>query len=339
MDPSAKKIKLDDSVKNLISSNVQDLLSQTLVTDLEFNKTVSQKLMGANPITHGKTDIGIVINEGKSDLDALGLPAGAGDAIGSILEKLAAKQSKMIVTMSSYLLLKSQQMSVGYGIRSAHLQHLNSVALYTQQISTKSAVTLMIPSAVAATLTRFFENNVESVKSWFLSLKCWSTFIDKEVNPMNNNTFEVNRMEAVLKKIDFNSDSSGNLYYHIQLFDHGLCQRAKQLFFEERASEPYNKIFINFEVSRKERMVCKKLIDNLRTDSALVGQTISRVSFSTGRLGVKAKVGMTKKEYAIFSLEYDSKIRTIADYHLIYNQEQGSDKNYVIFNGECVLVP
>ena len=341
MDPSAcKKIKLDDTqeVRLVIENNLDDLLTQIPVTDVAFNKKVTEKLMAANPIQFGKKDIEKVITEGKNSLSTIGLPAGSSDAIGQVLENLSSKQSKMLVTMSSYLLLKSQQMSVGYNIRLAHLDHLNSVELYTQRVNAKTGMTLMFPTSALSSTANFFENNLNSVGAWFSNLKCWTSFLSRVVNPIGNTEFDQSQKELVVKKMTFNSDLQGNSYYHFDLYSHGQCQRVKKFFFEERNGEPFSKIFCNYEVSRKERDVCKTIIGNFKNT---VDRTdlVSRVSFSTGRLGVKVKTGLNKKEYALFSMTYDSRIKSVADYNKLYNQEFGSEINYVIFNGACVLVP
>ena len=341
MDPSAnKKIKLDDSqeVKLAIENNLDDLLTQKPVTDVAFNKKVTEKLMAANPIQFGKEDIVKVITEGKTSLIGAGLPAGSSDAIGLVLENLSSKHSKMLVTMSSYLLLKSQQMSVGYNIRLAHLDHLNSVELYTQRVNAKTGMTLMFPASALPSTSIFFENNVNSVGAWFSNLKCWTSFLARVINPANNTEIDKGQKELVVKKIAFNSDSQGNSYYHFDLYSHGQCQRVKQFFFEERNGEPFNKIFCNYEVSRKERDVCKAIIGNFKNTVDRT-ELVSRVSFSTGRLGVKVRSGLNKKEYALFSMTYDSKIKSVTEYNKMYNQEFGSAINYVMFNGACVLVP
>ena len=336
-----KRIKLDEGseVRTLIEENVEDLLAQSPVTDISFNKKVTERLMAANPIQFGKSDIEKVINAGKETMDSVpGLPAGSSDAISTVLGNLASKQQKMLVTMSSYLLLRSQQMSVGYSIRVAHLDHLNSVELYTQRVNSKTGVTLMFPMAAAIPLAKFFEANVISVSTWFTGLKCWSKFVSRVMNPVSNVEYDTKESELVVKKVTFNTDSLGNNYFHFVLFSHGQCQRVKQLFFEERASEPFNKLFVNYEVSRRERDVCKAVIGSFKQDVQPTDQ-VTRVSFSSGRLGIKVKSGLNKKEYALFSLTYDAKIKSIKDYNLLYNQEFGSEKNYVIFNGVCVLVP
>ena len=341
MDSGSKKIKLDDSAetKALIESNVVDLMGQSMVTDIDFNKTITQKLMAANPMARGKADITEVINEGVEQFNTVGLPQGSGEIIGDVLSKLAAKQSKMIVTMSSYLLLRSQQMSMAYNIRAAHLNHLNSVETYSNRVAAKTSITLMVPFTAHSMTTKYFDNTMDSVKTWFMKLSCWNKFSSKEMNPIGNVETQVDRTEEVVKKINLNTDSSGNCYFHIQLHQNSQGKRVKQLFYEERNAEPYSKIFVNFEISRKERDVCKSMIQNLQRDPALSGNTISRVSFQSGRLGIKVKSGLVKYEYAIFSLTHDIKIKSLAVYTKLYNQEFGSDKNYVIYNGSCVLVP
>ena len=335
-----KRLKLDNNaeMRRVVEENADDLLTQTLVTDIDYNKKVTERLMAANPIKFGKIDIEKAISAGKVEMDAVGLPAGSSEAISTVLEGLANRQAKMLVTMSSYLLLKSQQMGVGYNIRVAHMDHLNSVESYTQRVNAKVGVTLMFPTSAVSCTSKFFENNVNSVQNWFSTLKCWSSFVSREMNPLTNVDFDQTRRETVVKKATFNTDSAGNHYYHLTLFSHGQCQRVKQLFFEERAGEPFNKIFVNYEVSRRERDVCKTVIGNFKKVVEVTEQ-VSRVSFSSGRLGIKVKTGLNKKEYALFSLTYDSQIRTIEDYNLLYNQEFGSEKNYVIFNGVCVRVP